>query len=131
MRVFQCFFVLGHGRSSGARIAGGKENGFNQVKVFFFDHAPHQHRAHHAAPADQAGDISCFHKQNLFFLWRLSREPTRKIHGSRQCWRATAVVRPYLPAKIIGSKQSRRHFSERTVAIYVYLAILLTYGAVS
>jgi hypothetical protein len=57
MRVLQPGFVLRHGRGGAAGVGGGEEQGFDEVEVFFFDHAVHQHGADHAAPAHESHEF--------------------------------------------------------------------------
>jgi hypothetical protein len=51
--VLQRGFVLGHRRGFATCVRCGEEQGLDQVKVFFLNHAVHQDRADHAAPANQ------------------------------------------------------------------------------
>jgi len=58
--VLQRGFVLGHRRGFAARVRCGEKQGLDQVKVFFLNHAVHQNRADHAAPADQTYQLAHF-----------------------------------------------------------------------
>ena len=60
-RVFQRFLVFCLGGSRAACVARGEENGLDQFEIAFRLHAVHQHGADHAAPADQANNVTDFH----------------------------------------------------------------------
>ena len=60
VRVLQGGFVLGLRGGFAACVGCGEEQWLDQVEVFFFDHAVHQHRADHAAPADQTYQLAHF-----------------------------------------------------------------------
>jgi hypothetical protein len=52
------FLAMRRGLATG--VGGGEEQRFDQVEVIFFDHAIHQYRADHAAPADQTYQLAHF-----------------------------------------------------------------------
>ncbi len=62
VRVLQRGFVPGHCGRLAASIRGGEEQRFDQVEVLFFNHAIHQHRADHAAPANQTYQLAHFNR---------------------------------------------------------------------
>jgi hypothetical protein len=70
VRVLQGGFVLRLRRGLAAGVGGGKEHGLDEAEVTFCLHAVHQDRAHHAAPTDEAYEIS-----NLAHHYR----PFRKV----------------------------------------------------
>ena len=58
--VLQRGFVFGHRRGFATRVRGGEEHWLDQVKVFFLNHAVHENRADHAAPANESDTIAYF-----------------------------------------------------------------------
>ena len=49
--IFEGGFIFRNGWRFATGIRGGKENRFDQIEVFFLQHAVYQNRSDHAAPA--------------------------------------------------------------------------------
>jgi hypothetical protein len=60
VRILQRGLVPGHRGGFATGVGGGEEQRLDQVKVIFFEHAIHQYRADHAAPADQTYQLAHF-----------------------------------------------------------------------
>jgi hypothetical protein len=58
--------ILADVRPLAAGVGGGKEHRVDMIEIALFLHAAHEHRTHHATPADQADFFHCvIHSQNL------------------------------------------------------------------